>query len=174
MNNRTVLNFSFALGTVIVVGAFTAGGFALAQTTPGIPPSSTNAMIDYHPTMADLMTAYVQPRHIKLGLAAKQRNWTYAAYEANELKNAFARIERDVPTFDNNNMVELIGSTVAQPLTEAIAAAKAGDAKTFDAAYSEVTKSCNVCHDQFKKPFMVIKEPNGSQFPDQEFGPTKK
>ncbi len=171
MNTRTVLNLGFAL--CLGAAGFTATGFALAQDA-GIKPSGTTGMMDYHPTMADLMTAYVQPRHIKLGLAAKQRNWVYAAYEANELRNAFARIERDSPTFSDANMVDLIGSTIAQPLNEAVAAAKAGDAKAFDAAYTEVTKSCNVCHDNFKKPFMVIKEPTGPQFPDQEFAPIKK
>ena len=121
-----------------------------------------------------LFRSYVQPRHIKLGLAAKQRNWTYAAYEAFELRGAFNRIQRGVPVFEDHNMGELIASTVTPPLTMAIAAARAGDAKAFDAAYSEMTKSCNLCHDQFKKAYMVIKEPTGNQFIDQEFGPVKK
>jgi hypothetical protein len=32
------------------------------------------------------MTAFVQPRHIKLGLAGSERNWSYAAYELDQLR----------------------------------------------------------------------------------------
>jgi hypothetical protein len=35
--------------------------------------------------LGDLMTAFVQPRHIKLGLAGKEQNWPYAAYELDQL-----------------------------------------------------------------------------------------
>ena len=35
----------------------------------------------YSPGLGDLMTATVQPRHTKLGLAAREGNWPYAAYE---------------------------------------------------------------------------------------------
>ena len=39
-----------------------------------------------HPAaLRDLMTAFVQPRHIKLGLAVSERNWSYAAYELDQL-----------------------------------------------------------------------------------------
>ncbi len=31
---------------------------------------------DYHPSMGDLMTMAIQPRHTKLGLAGQHKNWT--------------------------------------------------------------------------------------------------
>lgn len=48
---------------------------------------------DYHPSMGDLMTMAVQPRHIKLGLAGKYQNWIYAKYELGELRNGFTRVD---------------------------------------------------------------------------------
>jgi hypothetical protein len=35
------------------------------------------------------MTMTVQPRHTKLGLAGREGNWPYAAYELHELQEAF-------------------------------------------------------------------------------------
>ena len=55
---------------------------------------------DYHPSFGDLMTMAVQPRHIKLGIAGAAGNWAYAAYEVSELKNAFARIARTIPSYN--------------------------------------------------------------------------
>ena len=43
------------------------------------------------------MTMTVQPRHIKLGLAARDHNWSYAAYELHELEEAYERVARHSP-----------------------------------------------------------------------------
>ena len=51
----------------------------------------------YSPGLGDLMTATVQPRHTKLGLAAREGNWPYAAYELHELKEAFDRAAKAWP-----------------------------------------------------------------------------
>src|SRR4051812_32631039 len=51
----------------------------------------------YSPSLGDLMTATVQPRHIKLGLAAREGNWPYATYELHELKEAFERAAKVWP-----------------------------------------------------------------------------
>lgn len=166
------MNTKILIAIAVTASCLTGAGLVLAQTAS--PPPTPAPLVDYHPTIADLMTAFVQPRHTKLGLAAKAGNWTYAAYEASELRNAFNRIQRDVPVFENTNTAELMASTVMQPLGAAIAAAKAGDAKAFTTAYAEVTKSCNACHDSFKKGFIAIKIPDGAMFPDQEFKTPKK
>jgi hypothetical protein len=57
-----------------------------APATPAVTPTP-----DYHPSLGDLMTMAVQPRHTKLGLAGQARNWPYAQYELSELRNALAR-----------------------------------------------------------------------------------
>ena len=140
-----------------VGGARSAG----AQTPPPQP--------DYHPSMGDLMTMAVQPRHTKLGIAGKARNWPYAAYEASELKNAFGRIARTIPTFNGNDTTALVSARIKGPLDELEAAIKARDARRFDAAYAEVTKACNVCHRSLNHDAVVIKAPDASAFPDQDF-----
>jgi len=46
-----------------------------------IVPNLATAQQPHRAAVGDLMTALVQPRHIKLGLAGREQNWPYAAYE---------------------------------------------------------------------------------------------
>jgi hypothetical protein len=53
-----------------------------------------------HPAaVGDLMTALVQPRHIKLGLAGSEQNWAYAAYELDQLRETFADLADILPKY---------------------------------------------------------------------------
>jgi hypothetical protein len=47
------------------------------------------------------------------------------------------------------------------------AAIKAKDGAGFDAAYKEVTASCNNCHGALDHGFVVIREPATSPYSDQ-------
>jgi len=122
---------------------------------------------DYHPSLADLMTMAVQPRHIKTGIAGKARNWDYAAYEAHELRNAFNRIGRTIPTFDKQSTPDLFAAGIMPAMDKLDAAIKAKDGTAFDAAYREVTTSCNACHMALNHANIVIQEPAASPYADQ-------
>jgi hypothetical protein len=56
---------------------------ALTQSAPA-DASPAIAQPAYHPSMGDLMTMAIQPRHIKLYLAGELQNWSYAGYELGE------------------------------------------------------------------------------------------
>ena len=124
---------------------------------------------DYHPSLADIMTMAVQPRHTKLGIAGKTRNWPYLAYETGELRSAFARVAKTVPTFRGQDMSALIASGITDPIDAMAAAVDARDGQKFDAAYARTTAACNACHTNLGKAFVVIKAPVGSFYPDQDF-----
>src|ERR1700687_5802122 len=64
---------------------------------PGMNMHETKSAAPYHPGLGDLMTAFVQPRHIKLGLAGNEQNWPYAAYELDELRESFDEAAQLVP-----------------------------------------------------------------------------
>jgi hypothetical protein len=128
----------------------------------------------YHPGLGELMTAFVQPRHIKLGLAGNERNWPYAAYELGELAETFDDIAELVPKHDNLPIPEMIASTVKQPMAALDAAIKAEDANAFTKAYADLTASCNACHQSADHPMIVIQVPTDSPFPDQDFRPPQK
>jgi hypothetical protein len=137
------------------------------NTTPATP--TVNPTPDYHPSLGDLMTMAVQPRHTKLGLAGQARNWPYAQYELSELRNAFARIARTIPTYRNIDMAAVIGALTTEPLKAVEQAINAKDAGQFKAAYASLTTTCNACHLSQDHPFVVIRIPGTSPYPDQDF-----
>jgi hypothetical protein len=145
---------------------------ARAAETPAATGAAPPTVIaDYHPSMADLMNIGIQPRHTKLGLAGQYRNWTYAAYELNELRNAFNRITRTLPVFNSADTAALFTSVTQAPLADLDKAIKASDAAQFKTAYGHLTEACNACHISQNKPMIVIKVPEAGMYPDQEFRP---
>ena len=57
---------------IAIILVLSAPGVGLAQSVNAKVDATATA--DYHPSMGDLMTMAVQPRHIKLGLAGQQKN----------------------------------------------------------------------------------------------------
>jgi hypothetical protein len=144
---------------------------AIAQT-PATAASSAPAatpMPDYHPSLGDLMTMAIQPRHIKLGLAGQQGNWPYARYELSELRNAFARVARTIPTYRNIDMAAVIGALTSEPLKSVEQAINAQDVNQFRTAYAGLTTACNACHLSQDHAPVVIRVPTTNPYPDQDF-----
>jgi hypothetical protein len=139
-----------------------------AQQPPNVP--ETKSAVPYHPGLGELMTAFVQPRHIKLGLAGNERNWTYAAYELGELTEAFDDIAELVPKHDNLPISDMIASTVKQPTAALDAAIKATDAAAFTRAYADLTAACNACHQSAGHPEIVIQCRPSRPFPTRISG----
>jgi hypothetical protein len=141
----------------------------LGQPAQG-PAASASPTPDYHPSMGDLMTMAIQPRHTKLGLAGSQKNWAYAAYELSELRNAFARIARTIPSYRNSDMTVLIDGITREPLVAVEQAIHEANPAHFNIAYERLTAACNGCHRSQDHAMVVIKVPRGDVYPDQEFG----
>jgi hypothetical protein len=128
-----------------------------------------------HPAaLGDLMTAFVQPRHIKLGLAGREQNWSYAAYELDQLRETLADIAEILPKYRDLSIPDLITSTVKEPLASVNRAIQAKDAYQFSAVYGQLTKSCNACHESYDRAAIVIQPPTATAFPDQDFRPPTK
>jgi len=157
--------------------ALLAGAITLAVLNLGNAqtPASSEAAAPppYRPSVGDLMTLAVQPRHIKLGLAGQEKNWTYAAYELRELQGAFERMAHAVPTYRSMNMADLITATTKAPMEDVAAAVKSGDATKFAEAYAQLTATCNACHQSAEHSAVVIQVPKASSYPDQDFRPPK-
>ena len=156
----------------LLAGATTLAVLNLGNAqTPGRPDTRTPQA--YQPSVGDLMTIALQPRHIKLGLAGQEKNWTYAAYELRELHGAFERIALAVPTYRSMNMADLITATTKAPMEDVAAAVKSGDAAKFAEAYAQLTATCNACHQSTEHSAVVIQVPKASSYPDQDFRPPK-
>jgi hypothetical protein len=138
---------------------------AAAPARPGL------TVLDFKPGLDDLMTMLVQPRHIRLYYAAQAKNWQLAAFQANELRGALARIGRTIPNYRNINVDTAVAAMFTDKLAAVNAAIKAGDPAQFTTAYKEMTAACNDCHKGLEHPFLVIKVPEDGIFPDQDFRP---
>jgi len=155
--------------TIAILLALSAPGVGLAQSVNA--KVDATALPDYHPSMGDLMTMAVQPRHIKLGLAGQQKNWAYAKYELSELRNAFARIGRTIPTYQSVDTAALTAGIMGAPLNAVEKAIDANSATQFNAAYLQLTEACNICHRNRTHSVVVIKVPDTTGFLDQDFVP---
>jgi hypothetical protein len=156
------------LPSALVIAGLVAVPVIVAAQTPAPAPQPQA----YRPGLGDLMTMTVQPRHIKLALAGKEKNWIYAAYELQELEEAFDRVSRAWPQWRAVPIADMMTS-VREPMAAMGQAIKAADPAAFDAAYGELTKGCNGCHLGAKRDMIVIKTPDASMFPDQDFRPVQ-
>ena len=172
MNDRTTFIAIFAIGILA------AGSLGFWQTThapaqqPASPPLA-NAPVPYVMTMGDMMNTLIQPRHAKLGLAGKAENWPLANYALAELRQAFSGIVKAVPKFRGMPVGDLVDLALTQPLNAVEAAIKQQDAQKFAGAYEQVSQGCNACHMELDHPYVVIKAPDASAFPNQDFGPKR-
>ena len=137
-------------------------------------PSLASAQRHHPAALGDLMTAFVQPRHIKLGLAGSEQNWPYAAYELNQLRETFADDAEIMPKYRDLSIPGLIKSTVKQPLAAVDRAIRAKDGNRFTEAYAQLTAACNACHQSYDRAVIVIQPPTVAAFPDQDFRPPPK
>ncbi len=169
MSKIPVLFGTVALAAGIGVGT------ALSQSDQPAAPAATvpAAPAPYVMTMGDMMNTLIQPRHAKLGLAGRARNWPLAQYALVELRQAFAGIVKAQPQFHGLPVGELVNAAVSQPLNAVDAAIGAQDPKQFAVAYDQLTRGCNACHAAVDHPFVVIKAPDSSAFPNQDFSPHK-
>ena len=145
-----------------------------ATTGPETAASAAPSPVpDYHPSVGDLMTMAVQPRHTKLALAGRRRNWEYAAYELNELRNALTRVGRTIPVYRSADMPVILDAMTREPLAAVERAIHDKDASAFEAAYAQLTAACNACHLSQEHAMVVIRVPREDTYPDQDFAPRK-
>ena len=86
-------------------------------------------------------------------------------------RQAFAGIVKAQPKFMGLPVQSLVDAALAQPMNAVDAAIKEQDAQKFAAAYAQLTAGCNACHTAVEHPFVVIKVPDASAFPNQDFSP---
>jgi hypothetical protein len=155
-----------------VLVAFTALAAWPSRTVAQSPFGDPNAEpAPFNPQMAALMSMLIQPRHAKLGLAGKADNWPLAGYALRELRQGFAVVGRAVPRWKGLPVPDLLEAAVSQPLTLLDVAIKLHFRSQFDEAYGKLTQACNACHATTDHPFVVIKVPDASPFPNQDFEP---
>ena len=160
---------------IVLVAAFAglAGSAMLATRSAAQNPfGDANAEpAPFNPQMSALMSMLIQPRHAKLGLAAKEENWPLAGYMLKELKQGFTVISRAVPRWKGLPVPDLFDAAVSQPIALLDFAIKAGEPRQFAESYGKLTQACNNCHATTDHAYVVIKAPDASSWPNQDFKP---
>jgi hypothetical protein len=96
-------------------------------------PPTSNAM-SYLPSISDFMIATIQPRHVRLWVAARSGDWSFAAYELGNLKGAFDRLGRAHPVEHEIPLQEMILSVTSQPFEDMHKAIESKDRVVFSKA----------------------------------------
>lgn len=162
-----------------LAGMMLAGSLALAASVVGIAqsapapapaaPPAPPVILDFKPALDDLMTLLIQPRHQKLWAAGQQRNWTLAAFQLREMRAGFDRIAATIPKYQNIDLgptfINIMDSQV-----RAVNGAITGQNPTlFNSAFADLTASCNSCHEALNHGFLVMKVPEVTGYPNQDF-----
>ena len=150
------------LAAVAVAALLPGGSRAADPPAAGAPAFS----------LADQMTMLVQPRHLKVGLAGRERNWDYLKYGIHELEEALEHAGKAVPKWRDLDIAVLIEGATKAPIEAVEAAIEKKDAAAFDAAFQRLTDGCNACHQSAKVGMIVIQVPKGpSPFLNQDLRP---
>jgi hypothetical protein len=162
-----------------VVGLALAGSIALAASVAGIAQSAPApaagaappplVILDFKPTLDDLMTMMIQPRHQKLWAAAQQRNWTLAAFQLNEMRSAFDKIAATIPKYLNVDLGPTFISLMGGKIQAVNSAINNQNTMLFNTAFADLTASCNSCHEALNHPYLVMKVPEVTGYGNQDF-----
>ena len=160
-----------ALAGVATIATFATVGRA-QQAAPAEEPNRADLPPQqFNPQLSALMNMLIQPRHAKLGLAGKAENWALAGYEFKELQAGFIVVGKEVPRYKGLPVADLFDAAMKQIFPVMDFAIKAGDPRQFGESFAKITTGCNACHTTTGNQFVVIKVPETSSFPNQEFAP---
>jgi len=155
----------------VLVGIASTTGPGAAQNETQEPRAADAEPAPFNPQLSALMSMLIQPRHAKLGLAGQAENWPLAGYMLKELRQGFAVVGRVVPRWKGLPVPDLVEAALEQQWATLDFAIKAGEPRQFAESYGKLTQGCNNCHTTMDHPFIVIKAPNASAWPNMEFKP---
>ena len=141
-----------------------------AASAQSAAPAASNET-GYLPSISDFMIETIQPRHVRLWVAARNGDWPFAAYELGNLKGAFDRLGRAHPVEHEIPLQDLISAVTAPPFEDLHKAIQSKDARAFAKAYTDLTAACNACHQATNHGVVVIRAPTDSSISDQDFLP---
>jgi hypothetical protein len=123
----------------------------------------------YKPGMGDLMSA-LQLRHAKIWYAGQAQNWALAKFELHEIDETFERIARWHPVEDETPVAPLLKAHTqsARAALEESVAQK--NSVALVAAFDQLTRGCNGCHQSMEHGFIVIQRPSTPPVTNQRWG----
>lgn len=176
------------LTALMVVGTFAIAGAAIgvaesapAPAAPGAPKATPGTatspadkegplqILEFKPGLDDLMNMLIQPRHLKLWAAGQQRNWALAAFQLREMRNAFDRIAATIPKYSNVDLGPTFINIMDSQVRAVNGAISSQNSQLFTTAFADLTGACNSCHEALNLGILVMKVPEVTGFPNQDF-----
>jgi len=115
----------------------------------------------YHPELGEQMLG-LQIRHARLWFAGEAQNWLLAAFELQELKEAFDAVVEQNPehaTFQPQRLADVLPAMTKAPVLALRDAIDHGSKAEFEKAYDGLTAACTQCHRAAGNDFLVIQRP---------------
>jgi hypothetical protein len=115
----------------------------------------------YHPELGEQMLT-IQIRHARLWFAGEAGNWTLAAFELQELKEAFDAVVEQNPEhaiFQPQRLADILPAMTKAPVTALRDAIDHGSKAEFEKAYDGLSAACSGCHHIAGNDFLMIQRP---------------
>jgi len=174
------------------VGRFIWMVAALMATMPALgadAPSSEQAQIKalqrelvelkknvYHPELGEQMLT-LQIRHARLWFAGEAKNWLLAAFELQEIKEAFDAVVEQNPEhaiFQPQRLADILPAMTKAPIVALRDAIDHGSKAEFDKAYDALSAACTGCHKVAGNDFLVIQRPTAPLLDNLRTAPAQK
>jgi len=166
-------------------------GGAVLATVAWAAPAATNADAEiatlrqeiaelkksaYHPELGEQMLT-LQIRHARLWFAGKAQNWTLAAFELQEIKEAFDSVVEQNPEhaiFQPQRLADILPAMTKGPVTALRDAIDHGNKAEFEKAYDSFSAACTGCHQAAGNDFLIIQRPTAPILDNLRAAPAKK
>ena len=115
----------------------------------------------YHPELGDQMLN-LQIRHARLWFAGEAQNWLLAAFELQELKEAFDAVVEQNPehaTLQPQRLADILPAMTKEPIIVLRDAIDHGSKAEFEKAFDGLSAACSQCHHIAGNDFLVIQRP---------------
>jgi hypothetical protein len=115
----------------------------------------------YHPELGEQMLG-IQIRHARLWFAGQAQNWLLAAFELQEIKEAFDAVVEQNPDhaiFQPQRLADVLPAMTKAPVTAVRDAIDRGSKAEFEKAFDGLSAACTGCHRVAGNDFLVIQRP---------------
>lgn len=122
----------------------------------------------YIPGFGEFMSN-IQVHHAKLWFAGQNKNWKLAAFELDEIRESLA----DLQKYQKDRMEAKMLPMINPALDQMKNAIQSENPEIFNRNFTELTNTCNECHEATHFEFNRMKVPEAPPFTNQEFKPVK-
>jgi len=157
-----------------IAAALVAAGGLLGAAPAAPPPADAAAEIAalknelaelkksaYHPELGEQMLG-LQIRHARLWYAGAAQNWVLAAFELQEIKEAFDAVVEQNPDhaiFQPQRLADILPAMTKAPIMALRDAIDHGNRAEFEKTFDGLSAACTGCHKAAGNDFLVIERP---------------